>query len=178
MYTIFIIDVFSHVLLIGALFWFWKERKHFYLLRPLLPAFAFLAIDHIAGLPLKHPNIRLSDYFLLPVGSVELVLATVGDIASNMGVTFLIYGFIKMIKYKQAEKKHIQELEQMLPLCSNCKKYRTENGQWLPVEKFLIDSGAPRLTHGICPECSEKRYDDILNKNKHKRRNGFLLQTL
>jgi hypothetical protein len=109
----------------------------------------------------EHPIIRLSDYFGMPVGSFELILATLGNISNTAGITFLIYGFIKIIKYSQTKEKHIQELEQMLPLCANCKKYRTEDGKWLPIEKYLIDSGAPTITHGICPECSEKLYGII-----------------
>ena len=55
-------------------------------------------------------------------------------------------------------------LEQLLPLCANCKKYRTADGQWLPIEKYLVDSGAPTLTHGICPDCAEKLYGYVPNK--------------
>jgi hypothetical protein len=112
----------------------------------------------------EHPSIRLSEYFGMPVGSFELILATLGNIADAVGFTFLIFGFIKIIKHVQVEEKHIQELEKMLPLCANCKKYRTEDNQWLPIEKYLVDSGAPQLTHGICPECAEKLYGYVPNK--------------
>jgi len=115
---------------------------------------------------IEYPSIRMSDYFHLPIGSLETILATAGNIADTIGITFLIYGFIKIIKYSQTKEKHIQELEQMLPLCANCKKFRTEDGKWLPIEKYLIDSGAPAITHGICPECSEKLYGIIPNKNR------------
>ena len=166
MLTIFIIDFISVVFLAGAFYLVWKERIHFYSLRPLLPAIVFLAIGHICDMLVEHPSLRLSDYFGLPSGSFELVVATFGNIADTVGITFLIYGFIKIVKHEQVEEKRIQELEQMLPLCSNCKKYRTEDGQWLPIEKYLIESGAPKLTHGICPECSEKLYGNILRKKR------------
>ena len=28
-----------------------------------------------------------------------------------------------------------------LPICANCKKYRNEGGEWLPIEKYLVDNG-------------------------------------
>jgi len=60
-------------------------------------------------------------------------------------------------------------LERMLPLCSNCKKYRTEEGKWLPIEKYLIDSGAPKLSHGICPDCTALLYGDRLKKKRQEK---------
>jgi hypothetical protein len=165
MLTIFSIDFISAILLTYAFYMLWKERVHFYSLKPLLPAVAFLVVSHICDMLVEHPSIRLSDYFGMPVGSLELILATFGNIADAVGFTFLTFGFIRIIKYKRVEEKRIQDLEKMLPLCANCKKYRTKDDQWLPIEKYLIDSGTPAITHGICPECSEKLYGYIL-KNK------------
>jgi hypothetical protein len=164
MYTLFIIDFISTILLIGALYVLWKERLRFYSLKPLIPAVAFLAIGRICDMLAEHPDIRLSEYFGMSLGSLEPNILLVGNFADTLGIIFLVYGFIKIIKHEQIEEKRIQELEQMLPICSNCKKYRTEDGQWLPIEKYLIDSGAPKLTHGICPECHEKLYGNILKK--------------
>ncbi len=166
MYTIFIIDFISVILLTGAFYLIWRERLHFYSLRPFLPVIIFLIISHIFDMLVEHPSIRLSEYFHMPLGSLELILATLGNIFDTISFTLLIYGFMKVIKYKKVQEKQIQELEKMLPLCANCKKYRTENGQWLPIEKYLVDSGAPTLTHGICPECAEKLYGYIPDKNK------------
>lgn len=162
MYTTFIIDFISVILLTGAFSFVWKQRIHFYSLRPLLPAIFLLGIGHVCDLLVEHPNIKLSEYFRMPLGSFEHYVAIAGNIADTAGISFLIYGFIKIIKYEQVEERHIQELEQMLPLCSHCKKYRTADGRWLPIEKYLIDSGAPKLTHGICPECAKKFYAEIL----------------
>ena len=158
MYITLIIDVISLLLLVGAFFLLWKERSHIYSMRPLLPATIFLVLTHICDLLVEHPSIGLSEYLGFPFSRFGLVVAAIGNIADAVGITFLIYGWIKIIKHKRVEEKHIQELERMLPLCSNCKKYRSEEGRWFPIEKYLIDSGAPKLTHGICPECSELLY--------------------
>jgi hypothetical protein len=148
-----------------AFYLLWKERLRFYSLSPFLPAIVLLVISHVFDMLVEHPSIRLSEYFHFPIGSLELILATLGNIFDTISFTLLIYGFIKIIKHKQTEEQRIQSLEQLLPLCANCKKYRTADGQWLPIEKYLIDSGSPAITHGICPECFEKLYGHI-SKNK------------
>ena len=158
MYIVFILDFISAIVLIIALYVIWRERKRFYSLRPFIPAIVFLVISRICDILLEHPSIRLSEYFHYPPGSLELVLSITGNIFDTISFSFIIYGFIKVIKFKQADKERIQSLEQLLPLCSNCKKYRTGDGKWLPIEKYLMDSGAPAITHGICPECSEELY--------------------
>ena len=162
--AIFILDFISLAVLAIGLYVIWKERLRFYSLRPFIPAFIFLVISRICDILIEHPSL-LYDYFHFPTGSLELILSVSGNIFDTISFSLLIYGFIKIIKYRQAEEKHIQSLEQLLPLCANCKKYRTEDGQWLPIEKYLIDSGSPIITHGICPECSEKLYGTV-SENK------------
>lgn len=51
------------------------------------------------------------------------------------------------------------ELRSLLPICSSCKKVRSEAGRWEDVELYLRhrlpDS---RLSHGLCPDCARKLY--------------------
>jgi hypothetical protein len=164
MYAVFISDFISAIILVIALNVIWKERNRFYSLRPFLPAIIFLVISRTCDILVEHPSIRLSDYFHFPTGSLELIISIAGNIFDTISFSLLIYGFIKVIRYKKADEKRIQSLEQLLPLCSNCKKYRTGDGNWLPIEKYLIDSGSPRITHGICPDCSKELYGITLQK--------------
>lgn len=166
MYATFIIDSISAILLMSTFYLLWREKLRFYSLRPLLPAIVLLVVSHMCDMLVEHPSIRLSEYVGMPIGSFESIIDVIGNSADAVGISFLIFGFMKIIKNEQAEERHIQELEQMLPLCANCKKFRTEDGQWLPIEKYLIDSGAPTLTHGICPECADKLYGDTFNKQR------------
>ena len=166
MYATFIIDSISAILLMSTFYLLWREKLRFYSLRPLLPAIVLLVVSHMCDMLVEHPSIRLYEYVGMPIGSFESIIDVIGNSADAVGISFLIFGFMKIIKNEQAEERHIQELEQMLPLCANCKKFRTEDGQWLPIEKYLIDSGAPTLTHGICPECADKLYGDTFNKQR------------
>ena len=83
-------------------------------------------------------------------------MTNTGNICDVLGILFLIYGFLKTIEFQNKKEKRIQDLETLLPLCAWCKKYRAENGEWKPIEDYLRDSGAPVVTHGICPECASK----------------------
>jgi|SRR5208283_795576 len=106
----------------------------------------------------EHPTFRLSNLFGVSAFPIELAFSILGNITAVLGISFLIYGFMKIIKYQEVERKRIQELETLLPICANCKKYRNEEGEWLPIEKYLVDSGSPKLSHGICPDCLQLLY--------------------
>ena len=162
MYATFILDFISFVLLIATFSFMWMQRKRFYSILPLLPATAFISIGRIGDMLVEHPSIRLSNLFGLSPTSFDLVFAVAGNISDVIGISILIYGFVNIIRYQQTEQKRIKSLETLLPLCANCKKYRTKEGRWMPIEKYLIESGSPELTHGICPECATKLYCDIL----------------
>ena len=44
----------------------------------------------------------------------------------------------------------------LLPICSSCKRIRENQNNWLPIETYLANKFDATLTHGICPECSDK----------------------
>jgi hypothetical protein len=162
MYVVFITDLMSTLLLFWAFYAVWKERNHFFSLKPILPAVLFLIVGRICDTALEHPSLRLSHIFGLSPESFEIVFSLIGNVTDVLGIAFLIFGFITIIKYEREKEKQIHDLETLLPICANCKKYRTEDNQWMPIEKYLIESGAAKLTHGICPECTTKLYGDIL----------------
>lgn len=48
-------------------------------------------------------------------------------------------------------------------ICSNCKKIRTESGEWSASTEHLPSKHDIRFTHSICPDCMRKLYGDILS---------------
>jgi hypothetical protein len=52
----------------------------------------------------------------------------------------------------------LRVLRGFLPICSNCKKIRDENGKWNQIEDYLNEYSEAKLTHGICPECVAHLY--------------------
>jgi len=56
----------------------------------------------------------------------------------------------------------ITKLEEVLPICSSCKKIRIHDGDprqessWLEVERYFGDYAQTRFSHGLCPCCVVK----------------------
>ena len=55
----------------------------------------------------------------------------------------------------------LQALRGMVPICSNCKSIRDAQGNWHPIEHYLIRHPEADFTHGICPKCREKLYPEF-----------------
>ena len=52
----------------------------------------------------------------------------------------------------------MKKLQGMLPICSNCKKIRDDEGYWQQIESYICEHSDAQITHGICPECFIKLY--------------------
>jgi phosphoserine phosphatase RsbU/P len=47
----------------------------------------------------------------------------------------------------------ITQLEGLLPICSYCKRIRSENNEWNQVETYIQARSKAEFSHGICPSC-------------------------
>ena len=54
----------------------------------------------------------------------------------------------------------IKTLSGLIPICSWCKKIRDDSGYWQQIEGYLHDHSDAEFTHGICPDCIKKAYDE------------------
>ncbi|BBO89551.1 HAMP domain-containing protein [Desulfosarcina ovata] len=59
----------------------------------------------------------------------------------------------------------VQVLTGMLPICSSCKKIRDDKGYWQQVEQFVSMHTGAQFSHGLCPECANRLYGDILKRD-------------
>ncbi|MEJ2640730.1 MAG: PAS domain S-box protein [Desulfosarcinaceae bacterium] len=66
----------------------------------------------------------------------------------------------QLIAELQAALKEIQTLREILPLCSYCKKIRNDKGYWEQVDVYIHKHLQADITHGICPECMQKRFPE------------------
>jgi len=65
-------------------------------------------------------------------------------------------------RFVALEKAVIKTLGGFIPICSNCKKIRDENGCWSTIDHYIMDYTEHQLSHGICPECKEMLYGPFL----------------
>jgi hypothetical protein len=65
--------------------------------------------------------------------------------------------------------RRIVRLEQLLPICSYCKKIRRPDADpekqesWRPIEKYIWEKTGSQFSHGLCPDCLEKHYGELLH---------------
>lgn len=56
---------------------------------------------------------------------------------------------------------HVKTLQGLLPVCAWCKKVRDDQNYWQGLETYLSRKTDARVTHSICPECSQKFKEDV-----------------
>ncbi len=52
----------------------------------------------------------------------------------------------------------VKQLSGFLPICTQCKKIRDEQGDWHQLENYIRNRSEADFSHGICPECAENLY--------------------
>ena len=78
---------------------------------------------------------------------------------------------IQIINYKKEELarsnrqlslalEQVRQLNQLLPICSNCKKIRNDSGYWEQIETYIADNSEAVFTHSLCPDCAKKLYPE------------------
>ncbi len=65
---------------------------------------------------------------------------------------------VEKIKELRDALDHIKTLQDILPICSFCKKIRDDEGYWSQVEVYISKHTDAQFSHGVCPECLKKHY--------------------
>lgn len=67
----------------------------------------------------------------------------------------------QLIEQLQRALNEIKTLKGFLPICVSCKKIRDDKGYWTQIEAYIRKHTEAEFTHGICPECMKKLYQDV-----------------
>jgi PAS domain S-box-containing protein len=59
----------------------------------------------------------------------------------------------RLVQELQAALAEVKTLQEILPLCSYCRKVRDDEDYWHTVESYVSKHTSTRFSHGICPEC-------------------------
>ncbi len=51
-------------------------------------------------------------------------------------------------------------LRGLLPICSNCKNIRDDDGYWSDIESYVAENSDIEFTHTLCSKCMKKLYGD------------------
>jgi hypothetical protein len=60
--------------------------------------------------------------------------------------------------------KRLHYLEEFLRVCSWCRKVE-HAGEWMPMENYFNSKFATKTSHGMCPECLQKKREELTTEN-------------
>jgi sigma-B regulation protein RsbU (phosphoserine phosphatase) len=49
--------------------------------------------------------------------------------------------------------RQVNRLEEMMPMCSYCKKIRDDQNYWQQIESYINERTGSEISHSVCPEC-------------------------
>ncbi len=70
------------------------------------------------------------------------------------------------VRELEETREELKQLQNLLPICSYCKKVRDDNDYWQEIESYFKKNSDILFTHGVCPECYQEVLDKQLNKKK------------
>ena len=73
----------------------------------------------------------------------------------------LINNLNKTVAELEEALSNVNQLSGLLPICASCKKIRDDKGYWTQIEAYIRDHSEAEFTHGICPDCAKKLYEDL-----------------
>ncbi len=50
----------------------------------------------------------------------------------------------------------VRQLEELLPICSYCKKIRDDQNYWQQMEGYIKERTGTEFSHSVCPDCYER----------------------
>jgi GAF domain-containing protein len=56
--------------------------------------------------------------------------------------------------------RKVRALKGLIPICASCKKVRDDQGYWSQVEEYISARSEADFTHGLCPDCLKRYYDE------------------
>jgi len=59
----------------------------------------------------------------------------------------------------------VKSLQEILPICSYCRKIRDDSNYWHTVESYLLQHTETEFSHSICPSCMENVVEPELRKS-------------
>jgi hypothetical protein len=102
----------------------------------------------------------------LPVALASLALREVAASALALLVAvgfsyFTIRNRIRFHTESMLLQDRVRMLETLLPVCSDCRKIRNSDDQWVSLEQYADESLNRPVTHSICESCINRRDPDF-----------------
>ena len=63
----------------------------------------------------------------------------------------------------------VRQLEELLPICSYCKKIRDDQNYWQQMEGYINERTGSELSHSVCPDCMVRVVQPEIDKMRAER---------
>ena len=104
------------------------------------------------------------DYIRKPVNSVELV-ARVSSALTLRAERIMRKAREQELLMRTQELEHalreVKVLRGFIPICANCKRVRTDTGDWQRLEDYVQKHSEAEFSHGICQRCTKEVYPEV-----------------
>jgi hypothetical protein len=106
-------------------------------------------------------NIIITSLFpYLWSGEREVFLIIINSLIRLFIFLLLVIILNKTSLYTRSLMKRVNTLEGILPICSHCKKICDKDNNWRMLEEYISKHSEVSFSHGLCPECARKYYQD------------------
>ena len=102
------------------------------------------------------------------------------DIGPDDAFRLIVFGVVALVTNSIAvERRHVEAqqraliaelreanarirtLSDVLPICPHCKRVRTTETKWQPLERYLEEAPDLRVSHALCPQCARTVYPEF-----------------
>jgi sigma-B regulation protein RsbU (phosphoserine phosphatase) len=108
--------------------------------------------DLVAGL-----EAGADDYLVKPFDLSELR----ARVHVGMRVATLQERLADRVAELQAALTSVKQLSGLLPICSYCKRIRSDKDYWEQVDSYIAHHSEAEFSHGICPTCYTKVMEEL-----------------
>jgi hypothetical protein len=92
------------------------------------------------------------------------------DVLANAVIRIIVFSLIVFLVDSEVKRrslaKEVKTLRGLLPICSFCRRIRTENNTWIPLEEYINQHSEAEFSHGFCPDCLREHYGVELPSRK------------
>lgn len=95
---------------------------------------------------------------LSPLGAKQWIYLSnrIIIIATIWITSFLVSRHRRLVSEHLKTQERVEQLTKLIPICSVCKKVRSDKGYWRQIETYLTEHTGSQLSHSYCPSCTEK----------------------
>lgn len=137
-----------------ALFFLFGNREGFFWVTASLGAIVVFLFIHPLGAYIYGIGVSVR-YFL------TYFIVSVISYALELSRDHYYQALLKEKKALEEAMQKVKRLSGLLPLCSHCKKIRNDQGYWQRIEAYIGEHSDASVSHGICPDCAAKYYQDF-----------------